>query len=58
MVKKPAHQVCPHSSGPVRMTRVYRRDYSQGGKFLPCGWLCPDCKQVKIDPPQSPIDCV
>lgn len=56
MVKKPVHQVCNHSSGAVRMNRVYLRDYTQGGKFIPCGWLCPDCKQFKADPLEKPTD--
>lgn len=41
---------CNHASGPVIMQRIYTRELMNGRwVFRPCGWLCPDCRQVRID---------
>jgi len=37
---------CTHKSGAVKMQRLYKREK---GKFVPCAWICPDCRQVKSD---------
>ncbi len=49
MNKKPAHELCQHTTGAIMMRRVYVRDHAHGGKFVPCGWMCPDCKQFQRD---------
>lgn len=52
MPQKTAHEICNHASGPVLMRRVYVRDHTNNGTFLPCGWMCPDCRQMRPDPIQ------
>lgn len=37
---------CPHPKCGVLMQRLYKRD---NGRFVPAGWLCPDCGQIVRD---------
>ena len=46
MVKKEAHRICQHASGPIKMQRLYVR---QDLTFVPIGWSCLDCKQMVKD---------
>jgi hypothetical protein len=41
-----AHKLCKHSDKSHKMQRIYKRDY---GKFVPFGWMCPDCGQMQKD---------
>jgi ribosomal protein S27E len=43
---KQKHRICQHSSGSVKMQRLYVRVNS---RFIPVGWRCPDCAQVQRD---------
>ena len=40
------HRFCKHSDREHKMQRIYNRD---NGKFIPFGWVCPDCGQMQKD---------
>jgi hypothetical protein len=43
-------KICQHTSGSVRMKQIYERTEKNGKwTFVQCGWLCPDCFQLKKD---------
>ncbi len=37
----------------VRVSNTYYKDgvEKQERKFVPIGWICPECKEIKIDDP-------
>jgi lysyl-tRNA synthetase class I len=35
------------------MNRLYRRDLS--GKFIPIGYICPQCGQIVLEDPKLPL---
>jgi tetratricopeptide (TPR) repeat protein len=38
---------CDHKSGQIEMERVFTQSKDKIGKFNPCGWICPDCRQFR-----------
>jgi hypothetical protein len=40
------HKTHEHKDRAILMQRLYKRE---GNKFIPCGWLCPDCKMMLPD---------
>lgn len=40
------HKLCEHKDRANKMQRLYKRDK---GRFIPVGWMCPDCLQMRKD---------
>jgi hypothetical protein len=40
------HKLCKHFDQSHNMQRLYKRD---NGRFVPVGWMCPDCGQMQKD---------
>jgi len=47
MTLSEATLLCDHRSGPIEMERVFIRSDDKMGKYIPCGWICPDCGQYQ-----------
>jgi len=43
------HRLCKHKDRDHKMQRLYKR---VNGKFIPVGWICPDCGQMKKNTPE------
>jgi hypothetical protein len=36
----------PHTEKKIKMQRIYKR---ANGRFVQCGWMCPDCGHLEND---------
>jgi tetratricopeptide (TPR) repeat protein len=47
IIENEAPHFCDHKSGHIEMERVFIRSREEIGKYIPCGWICPDCGQYR-----------